>query len=102
MLSECACQWNVAEFDRKGRVWVADCVCCGYCRVRLVCLWRGGRRGTGCCYDTGCWRRGEERQKGSGKEKVGARGKKPRFVVPGIVSSDGVVVFAVGVASDEI
>ena len=53
-------------------------------------------------YDTDCWRSGEEGQEGGGEEKVGARGKKPRFMIPGIVSSDGVVVFAVGVAGDEI
>ena len=53
-------------------------------------------------YDTGCWRSGEERQEGSGKEEVGARGEKPGFMIPGIVSSNGMVVFAVGVAGDEI
>ena len=46
----------------------------------------------------GGWNRRED----GGKEKVGARGKKPSFMIPGIVSSNGVVVFAVGVAGDEI
>ena len=53
-------------------------------------------------YDTDCWRIGEEGQEGGGKEKVGARGKKPGFMIPGIVSSYGMVVFAVGVACNEI
>ena len=53
-------------------------------------------------HDTSCWRSWEGRQKGSGKEEVGARGEKPGFMIPGIVSSYGMVVFAVGVAGDEI
>ena len=52
--------------------------------------------------DTSGWRSWEGRQEGSGKEKVGARGKKPGFMIPGIVSSYGMVVLAVGVAGDEI
>ena len=53
-------------------------------------------------YDAGCWRRGEERQEGSGKEEVGARGQKPGFMIPGIMSCYGMVVLAVGVAGDEV
>ena len=53
-------------------------------------------------YNTCGWSGRERRQEACGKEEVGAGGKKPGLVIPWIVGCCCVVVFAVGMTSNEV